>query len=221
MLGIRLEQATAGGIPPPGVVAIQMNAAQPFIDPVYRYPVPFVIQYCDPGLCNTNVLIPELADWVQSINAENEKDALKGDENFPLVLCAGLHIDTNANTLMRNPAWNKDRRACTADMHPKDAAALNLENEKIVKVITEAGEVKIELQVTEKTKPGFVSTISSCSSSHSQYPFVYPPMGCCVSLCASGCSVHPLAFTQVVISSEADLTGDLIEGGLSLLLENR
>ena len=104
-----------------------------------------------------NVLIPELADWVQSINAENEKDALKGDENFPLVLCAGLHIDTNANTLMRNPAWNKDRRACTADMHPKDAAALKLEDGQTVKVITEAGEVAIELQVTEKTKPGFVT----------------------------------------------------------------
>jgi anaerobic selenocysteine-containing dehydrogenase len=104
-----------------------------------------------------NVLIPELADWVQSINAENEKDALKGDENFPLVLCAGLHIDTNANTLMRNPAWNKDRRACTADMHPKDAAALYLEDGQTVKVITEAGEVAIELQVTEKTKPGFVT----------------------------------------------------------------
>ena len=48
------------------------------------------------------------------------------DSQFPLVLMAGRHISMNANTLMRNPAWNEGKRACTLAMHPDDAAALNL-----------------------------------------------------------------------------------------------
>jgi anaerobic selenocysteine-containing dehydrogenase len=104
-----------------------------------------------------NVLIPELADWVQSIDAETEQEALEADEKYPFVLCAGLHIDTNANTLMRNPAWNKDRRACTVAMHPEDAHPLNFKDGQTVKVISEAGEVEIELQVSEQTKPGLIT----------------------------------------------------------------
>ena len=103
-----------------------------------------------------NISIPELADWVRNIDTESEKKALEGDNRFPLVLSAGLHMDTNANTLMRNPAWNKDRRACTVAMHPKDAEALNLHDGRMVKVTTEAGEVTIELQVTQTTRPGLV-----------------------------------------------------------------
>jgi anaerobic selenocysteine-containing dehydrogenase len=103
-----------------------------------------------------NISIPELADWVRNIDTEPEKKALEGDNKFPLVLSAGLHMDTNANTLMRNPAWNKDRRACTVAMHPKDAEALNLQDGRMVKVTTEAGEVTLELQVTQTTRPGLV-----------------------------------------------------------------
>jgi anaerobic selenocysteine-containing dehydrogenase len=72
-------------------------------------------------------------------------------------LSAGLHIDTNANSLMRNPAWNKNRRACTLAMHPEDAHPMNLKDGQTVKVATQAGEVEIELNVTEQTKPGFVT----------------------------------------------------------------
>jgi anaerobic selenocysteine-containing dehydrogenase len=105
-----------------------------------------------------SVAIPELADWVQNIDAASEKKALEGDKRFPLVLGlgAGLHVDTNANTLMRNPAWNKDRRACTVAMNPEDADPLNLKDAQMVKVITEAGEVEIELEITQTTRPGLV-----------------------------------------------------------------
>jgi anaerobic selenocysteine-containing dehydrogenase len=103
-----------------------------------------------------NVAIPELADWVQSIDATSERKALEGDKKFPLVLGAGLHVDTNANTLMRNPAWNKDRRACTVAMNPEDAEPLNLKDAQMVKVVTEAGEVEIELEITQTTRPGLV-----------------------------------------------------------------
>jgi anaerobic selenocysteine-containing dehydrogenase len=103
-----------------------------------------------------NVYIPELAQWVQNIDAESEASALEGDSQYPLVLNAGLHMDTNANTLMRNPAWNKDRRACTLAMHPEDASALNLSDGQMVRIVTEAGTEEIELEVTPTTRPRLV-----------------------------------------------------------------
>jgi len=103
-----------------------------------------------------NVLIPELADWVKGIDAESEAKVLESEKKFPFVLMAGRHMDMNANTLMRNPAWNKNRRACTLAMNPEDAESLNLSDVQMVKVTTEAGEVEIELEVTGATRPGLV-----------------------------------------------------------------
>ncbi|MDY6853047.1 MAG: molybdopterin dinucleotide binding domain-containing protein, partial [Thermodesulfobacteriota bacterium] len=102
------------------------------------------------------LLIPELADQILAIDAETEEKALKGDERFPLVLMAGRHMDMNANTLMRDPAWNKDRRACTLAMHPGDAAGLGLKDGQTVLVTTEAGHEKIELETTDSARPGHV-----------------------------------------------------------------
>ncbi len=103
-----------------------------------------------------DLCIPELIDWVQMITPESETNALTIDPNYPLILMAGRHIKTNANTLMRNPEWNKELRACTLAMHPNDAAALNLTDGQQVKVITEAGEEKIELEITNATREGQV-----------------------------------------------------------------
>ena len=103
-----------------------------------------------------NVHIPELAEEAQSLDAEFEAKALEQDEEFPFILIAGRHMDMNANTLMRNPAWNKDRRACTLAVHPQDAERLKLADAQMVKVITAAGQVDIELQVTNATRPGQV-----------------------------------------------------------------
>jgi anaerobic selenocysteine-containing dehydrogenase len=96
---------------------------------------------------------PELAQWIQGINAASEAAALEPDPEYPLVLNAGRHFDKNANTLMRNPAWNKGR-ACTLLMNPADAEALGLSDEQMVRVTTEAGVEQIELEVSEATRPG-------------------------------------------------------------------
>jgi anaerobic selenocysteine-containing dehydrogenase len=63
-------------------------------------------------------------------------------------------MDMNANTLMRNPEWNKGRRACTLAMHPQDAETLSLTDGQTVKIITEAGEARIELELTNTARPG-------------------------------------------------------------------
>jgi anaerobic selenocysteine-containing dehydrogenase len=103
-----------------------------------------------------NIAYPEMADWIRSITPASEAKALEGDADWPLILMAGRHIDTNANTIMRNPAWNKKLRVSTLAMHPQDAEALGLVDGQTVEISTEAASVEIELEVTESTRPGMV-----------------------------------------------------------------
>ena len=65
------------------------------------------------------VYIPELADQAKALNAVSEAEDLKLPAEFPFVLNAGRHMKYNANTLMRNPDWNKDKRACTVAVNPE------------------------------------------------------------------------------------------------------
>jgi anaerobic selenocysteine-containing dehydrogenase len=103
-----------------------------------------------------NIAYPEMADWIQSIDAESEAAALDENQKWPFILIAGRRTDMNANTLMRDPSWNKDRRACTLSMHPEDAAALGIQDGQIVSITTAAGSEQIELEVTDTVRPGQV-----------------------------------------------------------------
>jgi len=103
-----------------------------------------------------NLHIPELIEELQSIDAQNEEAALALPAEFPLVLMAGRHMSMNANTLMRDPAWNAGKRACTLAMHPDDAAALNLQDGRQVRVTTQAGSEEIELEITDAARKGHV-----------------------------------------------------------------
>ncbi|MCE5276238.1 MAG: molybdopterin-dependent oxidoreductase, partial [Syntrophaceae bacterium] len=103
-----------------------------------------------------HVHIPEMADWVKAIEPASEEEALQPDPAYPLILQAGRHMNMNANTLMRDPAWNQGRRDCTLVMHPDDAAGLNLTDGQQVRIVTEAGRAEIELEVTPATRRGQV-----------------------------------------------------------------
>jgi anaerobic selenocysteine-containing dehydrogenase len=104
----------------------------------------------------TNLHIQELLDELKSIEAAGEEAALIMPEEFPLILMAGRHMSMNANTLMRDPAWNAGKRDCTLAMHPDDAAALDLKDGEQVKVTTEAGSEEIELEITDTARRGHV-----------------------------------------------------------------
>jgi anaerobic selenocysteine-containing dehydrogenase len=103
-----------------------------------------------------NLYISELQDELENVDAQKEQAALMMDPQFPLVLMAGRHISLNANTLMRDPAWNEGKRACTLAMHPGDAAALKLTDGQQVLITTEAGSEEIELEVTDTAHIGHV-----------------------------------------------------------------
>jgi len=99
---------------------------------------------------------PDFEEWMNEINAADEEERLKTDDEFPLILMAGRHMDMNANTNMRDPAWNKNRRACTLAMNPTDAENLGFEDGQTVKITTEAGEEAIEVEVTDAARKGQV-----------------------------------------------------------------
>lgn len=98
----------------------------------------------------------EAEDWIKEISPSEEEKRLKVDAEFPLILMAGRHMDMNANTGMRDPSWNKDRRACTLAINPSDAETMGIVDKQMVRVITEAGEEKIEAEVTTDARKGQV-----------------------------------------------------------------
>ena len=101
--------------------------------------------------------VPEMKDWIHEIDPAMESKKLKEDaEEYPFIMSSGRHMDYNANTQMRDPVWNKGKRACTAIMNPEDAEKLGFSDGQIVRVTTEAGEETIELEVTNSTRPGYV-----------------------------------------------------------------
>ena len=103
-----------------------------------------------------NLHIPELLEEMKTLDATSEEAAMILPAEFPLILMAGRHTSMNANTNMRDPAWNGGKRACTLAMHPDDAAVLNLKDSQEVKVTTEAGSEEIELEITDTARKGHV-----------------------------------------------------------------
>ncbi len=105
-----------------------------------------------------NLHIPELDDWVAGITPESEEAALRINPKYPFILLAGRHFDENANTIMRDPAWNKGRgNYCSLAMHPQDAAENGLTDGQTVTVSTEAGQIDLPLTLDPDTQPGLVA----------------------------------------------------------------
>ena len=118
-----------------------------------------------------NLFIAELADWVKTINPEEEAKALEPDPGYPLVFSAGSHSDITANTQLRDPAWNRGRRACVLAMNPKDAESMNLTDGQRVKITTQAGSAEVELEVTESTCPGLVILPHGFGLNYNEYVY--------------------------------------------------
>ena len=100
--------------------------------------------------------VPELTAWLAGITPEAEKIAMAPDAAFPLILMAGWHCDYNANTLMRDPEWNRGRRTGCLAVHPWDAADLDLTDGETARLTTQAGEANVVVQISKLTRPGMV-----------------------------------------------------------------
>jgi len=103
-----------------------------------------------------NLYISEMVEWMNEIEPEKEEQALQPDLDFPLILNAGRHKPENANTLMRNPEWNKGRKTCTLAINSEDAAKLGIRDGETARIVTEAAEELVELEITDETRKGQV-----------------------------------------------------------------
>jgi anaerobic selenocysteine-containing dehydrogenase len=99
---------------------------------------------------------PELITWLDSITPEAEVEALSLEGEYPMILMAGWHNDNNANTLMRDPAWNAGRRVGCLAVHTRDAAEMGIADGERVRLTTQAGAVTVEVEISKLTRPGMV-----------------------------------------------------------------
>jgi anaerobic selenocysteine-containing dehydrogenase len=102
------------------------------------------------------VYVPELEADTKNLDAKQEAKELELPDKYPLILNAGRHTRYNINTLMRNPEWNKGKRACTVSVNPVDSESMGLKDGQMVKVTTEAGCEVGELQVSDQVRKGTV-----------------------------------------------------------------
>lgn len=102
------------------------------------------------------VHIPELEREAGDLDARQEARDLELPKDYPLILNAGRHTRYNINTMMRNPAWNEGKRACTVSVNPTDAEAMGLTDGQQVRVTTEAGHEVGELKVSDQVREGTV-----------------------------------------------------------------
>ena len=97
----------------------------------------------------------EMESWAKEVTPGVEEAQLV-DKDYPMVLMAGNHMETVANTIMRDPAWNEGKRPCTMRIHPADAKELGIADGEEVSIETEAGSVKVEAEVTDSSHRGQV-----------------------------------------------------------------
>ena len=75
----------------------------------------------------------------------------------PLVLVSRRHLRSNNTWLHNVPALMKGKDRCTLLIHPDDATRCGIADEGTVTVKSEAGEIKVPVEVTDGIKPGVVS----------------------------------------------------------------
>lgn len=75
----------------------------------------------------------------------------------PLVLVSRRHLRSNNTWLHNVPALMKGKDRCTLLIHPDDAARCGVADNDVVTVKSQAGEIKVPVEVTDAIKPGVVS----------------------------------------------------------------
>jgi formate dehydrogenase major subunit len=81
------------------------------------------------------------------------------DEDFPFILVTGRRLEHyNAGTMTRRTGNLQLMRGDWLEVHPDDAAALELEDGETVTVRSRRGEIGLPVQVTKRIEPGHVFT---------------------------------------------------------------
>lgn len=103
-----------------------------------------------------NLRIEELDEPIRQATIENEAKALAPDPEYPMYLHAGLHHETVANTMLRNPEWNKGRDADNMFISEADAKRLGIADGDTVRLVTRAGSAEVKVEISKYTTENFV-----------------------------------------------------------------
>lgn len=99
--------------------------------------------------------IHEMVEWMKEVEPQKEEKSLY-NPRYPFVLVAGRHFPYTANTIVRNPAWNKHKRVCTLLMSSEDARDLWIKDGEEVMVSTEASKLRITVEISDIAAKGTV-----------------------------------------------------------------
>jgi anaerobic selenocysteine-containing dehydrogenase len=102
-----------------------------------------------------HLYIEEMDSWMREIEANLEEQRLKNAE-YPFVLLAGRHFPYTANSIMRDPEWNRRKPVCNLLMSEEDARALGIKDGTEVRLTTEASQVKVPAEVSDIPPRGTV-----------------------------------------------------------------
>ena len=83
-------------------------------------------------------------------NAENDTP------QYPFILIGRRHLRDNNSWMHNSERLVRGRNRCTLLIHPKDAQALNIDNQQIVKVSSRVGTVELPVECTDSMMQGVV-----------------------------------------------------------------
>jgi anaerobic selenocysteine-containing dehydrogenase len=79
------------------------------------------------------------------------------NSNGSLFLVGRRHLRSNNSWMHNLPKLARGRNRCTLQIHPDDAARLNLEDGRLARVSSRVGSVSVPVEITDTIMPGVVS----------------------------------------------------------------
>lgn len=97
------------------------------------------------------LLVADLARARNYLTAdENEKRAAEiTPQKYPFALIGRRHLRDNNSWMHNSERLVKGRNRCTLLIHPKDAYALNIENQQIVRISSRIGSVELPVELSD------------------------------------------------------------------------
>ena len=152
-------------------------------------------------------LVPPLL--VKDVERIKKALAQPVSSDFDLLLINRRHVRDNNSWMHNSERLVKGRNRCTLLMHPLDAQQRGVETGAKVEVLSRVGELKVEVELTEKIMRGVVSLPHG-------YGHGRGGVRLNVAQAHAGVSVNDLTDEQVL----DDLTGNAVFGGVPVRVQN-
>lgn len=98
----------------------------------------------------------EIEGYLERLTPEKEEEALKSDQEYPMLLSAGRHIDGGVNGMMRNPATYVYRKPYVIYMNPLDADRMGFKEGQEVRVTTETSSLDGPIEYDWGAAEGYI-----------------------------------------------------------------